>query len=780
MNFKLIFALLCLFPGTLLGVTRDEGDARVGMNRVSMGPRMPAVTKKFKSNNTAAVATPTATPVETTGAVDATDVASVSEKAEVAPVAAQASVTETAATPVAASVDSSANVGSIGAAIASAAPATVTTTTVATEPAPVVGSSDCREAYRECMDSFCLLDESEGARCACSDNIYISKDLIQEIQAIQAEADNLYTEGVEREQLGARAKLVFGESDAAKKASEASGLSILDWFNSSDDEEDEEYDGELAEDIDIGDALYEMAAGFCADTLASCGSKAAMEEKLYTRQIVSDCKSFDMYLADQKINANANKRTAESAVRKARLEMLNTTNKYNRGECLLAYRGCIADKGGCGTNFENCLDADLLGRRANACENVLDQCMAVKDYVLKDWADESEMILANAEKYADKYARQTCLARIQNCLEEGCSTSTNSACLTDVNVAAGVCPVIDECEEMIPGIKTVVNDKLGYLRLQFCQNDIDKCLRDKCGENFNAPECVGKKPVEIAEMCPQDMYPSCKGETQFDIIVQAVLLQMDYQLMQGCLNYFGEQLGRVCGTDMSCLPMDSTVASLTEIPVDSAAMLALRSTVADNSQAAVDEFFKQFEQDITVAACQDTAQPEGSSRSNLGTSIFNSAKMLAQVNAEQRALRELESKIAELSRQQDLEEAEQNCYNTYKVDAPKNSEEDEENANKAITYIRSVSFEPDLRNCHVCRVQRVCESGGESKGAAAMKGVAGGLTAGASMGTMVSPGWGTAIGGLVGGVGMGLAAGLTSEGIKDFCQEIESCEDINM
>ena len=232
-------------------------------------------------------------------------------------------------------------------------------------------SGDCRKSYRACMDEFCLLDESEGERCACSSNINKSKSLIKEIQDIQAEADKLYTEGVEREQLGAKARLVFGESESAKKASRASGLSFTQWLNGDDE------DG-LSADDDIGDGLYAMAAEYCADELDACGDKADMEEMLYGRQIVADCKAFDSYLVDQKANALANKRTAESAVRKARLEMLDTTNKYNRGECLLAYRACISDKGGCGSNFENCLDADLLSRRANACENVLDQCMAVR------------------------------------------------------------------------------------------------------------------------------------------------------------------------------------------------------------------------------------------------------------------------------------------------------------------------------------------------------------------------------------------------------------------
>lgn len=634
-----------------------------------------------------------------------------------------------------------------------------------TAPAPL-SSADCREAYRTCMDEFCLLDESEGYRCACSENINKSKSLIQEIQQIQSEADSLYTEGVEREKLGAKATLVFGQSEAAQKSSRASGLSFAEWLSSGTDEDDDS----LGADADIGDGLYSMAASFCKDQLEACGTKADMEEMLYARQIVADCKSFESYLADQKNNAQANKRTAEAAVRSARLEMLDTTNKYNRGECLLAYRSCIADKGGCGANFENCLDADLLGRRANACENVLDQCLAVKDYVLKDWQEEAESILVDAAKYADKYARQTCLARIQACLEDGCSTETNSACLTNVKVAAGICPVITECEEMIPGIQDAVNDKLGYLRTQFCQNDVDKCLQDKCGENFTAPECVGKKTSDIVALCPQTMFPSCKNETQFNIIVQATLLQMDYQLMQGCLNYFGEQLGKVCGTDMSCLPNDTTVESLIEIPDTEEGLAALRNTVRANSQAAVDEFFKQFEQDKTVAACSDSEKPAG--RSSLGDSVFNSAKMIAEIGAENRALRSLEDKIAELSRKQDLAAAEKNCLTTYQVETPQEGK-------KNYSYIRSVSFEPSLRNCHVCRMQQVCETGGETKGTAGLKGMAGGLSAGAAAGTMVSPGWGTAIGGVVGAVG-GLLGGRSAGGQQEFCQEIESCEDVNM
>ena len=712
-----LLVLLCFLPGVSMAATRDDSTVRVGVNRMSQAAShaMPNMSINLPSNSSSSTPTTGTNPGSSSSGGN---------------------------------TDTGDNTGG--------------DTDAGNDEQP---AESCRDAYRACMDEFCLLDESEGNRCACSSNINQSKSLIQEIQEIQEEADLLYTEGVEREQLGAQAKLVFGESEAAQKSSRISGVSFTEWINSGTDDE-----ASLGADSDIGDPLYAMAAEYCASELEACGDKAEMEEVLYARMIVQDCKNFESYLKDQKTIAQSNKRTAEAAVRQARLQMLDTTNKYNRGECLLAYRSCIADKGGCGVNFENCLDADLLQRRANACENVLDQCMAVREYVLQDWQDESVSILAEAAKYADRNARGTCLARIQLCLEDSCSTETNSACLTDVNVAAGICPVITECEEMIPGIKATVNDKLGYLRTQFCQNDIDSCLRDRCGENFTAPECVGKSALEIAELCPQDMFPSCKNETQFDIIVQAAMLQMDYQMLQGCLNYFGEQLGAVCGTDMSCLPTDTLTASLVEIPEDQAGLAELRETVRANTENAVNEFFEQFEQDKTVAACQDSQKP--SDRRSLGDSVFNSAKMIAQINAENRAMRELETKIAELSREQDLEEAEQNCYNTYQVETPDKS-------SKNYSYIRSVSFEPALRNCHVCRMQQVCETGGQTKGTAGLQGAAGGLAAGASAGTMVSPGWGTAIGAVVGGVG-GFFAGRSAGGQEDFCQEIETCEDINM
>ncbi len=639
--------------------------------------------------------------------------------------------------------------------IASVSTATGTTINTQTTQSGTTTGGGCRDAYRSCMDQFCLLDDSEGARCACSDNIIQSKSRIKEISDIQSSADKLYTEGVEREKLGAKANLVFGTSDKAKAQSKVTGMSLADWVGGGSSDNGESLDS----DMYIGTNLYNMAAESCKDRLTACGSDANMEELLYSREVTSDCKTFSTFLDDQKKIASDNKTAAEKAVREARLAMLDTTNKYNRGECLIAYKSCVADKGGCGANFENCLDTDLLARRGNACDNVLDQCMAVRDYVKKDWQDESKLVLENAAKFADQNRRGTCFARIQDCLENSCSTDTNSQCLDNVNIASGICPVIEECESMVPGIKNSVGDRLGFLRIQFCQNDVDKCLQDKCGVNYDKAECVGKSSKDIIAMCPQNMFPSCRGQNQFDVIVSAALLQMNYQMMVGCVNHFAEALGRVCGTDMACLPADGQIAAMKK----STDKVDWRT----NADAAVDEFFVQFEKDQTVAACSDTNKPSG--RNKLGVSIFNTAKTLAKFNAEKRAERAYVSRKAELAKQEDVESARAACDDLFASE--KDSNKGDRGGNNPGVWVTSVSFEPSLRNCHICRVQKVCEQGGESKAASAAKMAAGG----AAMGTAALPGWGSLIGGVAGAIG-----GLFTGGKQTFCQEIESCEDVNM
>jgi hypothetical protein len=635
-----------------------------------------------------------------------------------------------------------------------AAPAAGTTKSGATQttPASTANGAACRDAYRQCMDDFCLLDESEGNRCACSNRINSSKSIIKDINAVQSDAEKLYTTGVEYEKLGAQALLVFGSGQTSKRK----GIDWNAWMNTG-------TDGALDSDEDVGDNLYAMASDGCAAKLAECGTDANMEENLYMRSITSDCRNFGAFLEDQKKIADGNKAAAEKAVRAARTSMLGETNKYTSpGACLLPFKACISDKGGCGENFENCLDASLLARRANACENVLDQCMAVKKETLALWDDESKMVLKEAAKYADTNKRATCRARTWACLEDSCGTgystgtATSSQCLNNVSVAAGICPVIDECNTLVSGFKSGINSELGELRAMFCQNDLDKCLQDKCGSNYSAPACLGKTAREIATLCPQEMFPACKGQEHFEVILTAILWEIDSVSMTNCINHFAESLGAVCGLDMTCIPNDPRIQMAKTLSEAEGLMVRSpdggKSVYALNADAQVDEFFKQFEKDITIKAC-----------AKIGRNVFNQTKLLAYIGAENRAYRAVTVKIAELARAADVETARGAC------NAMKSNDDS----------VVSVNFEPSLRNCHICRTEKVCQEGGENEWTSALKGFAGGAVGGAGIGTMASAGAGTWIGAGVGALAGG-ALGYASGGERTFCQDLTACEDLNM
>ncbi|MBO4683124.1 MAG: hypothetical protein J5611_00900 [Alphaproteobacteria bacterium] len=622
----------------------------------------------------------------------------------------------------------------------------------------MLNAEECREEYRACMDEYCLLDESEGERCACSDNIRQSKSIIQEIQKVQADAEKLYTEGIEREKLGAKADWVFGASDKAKES--ASGINFYDWVMGGTSEES------LTADDEIGDNLYAMAAESCADILTRCDAKVATrEEQLYLREITKNCKAFDGYLADQKRAAESNLATAQAAVRSARASIMDKTNKYNRGECLSAYRSCIADKGGCGVHFENCLDAALLQRRANACENILDQCMPSREYVLQDWEAESKQVLLDAAAYTQENKLLTCRAKIRNCLEERCSASTDTMCLSSIDIAAGICPIIDDCDTDAPGIKAWWKDNLASLRLDFCQKDVTKCMQDKCGLNYDAPQCTGKEANTIAAMCPQNMFVSCKSvdSQHYGIMLSAIKLNLDYQQVENCTNYYADLLGRLCGLDMSCLPNSKTVAAYSKL-AKGTEYSELQKKVENEAITESNKLLNKIKSEKTVSACT-------SINGNNFNSVFGATTEVVKIRARARYLAELNSQHLKLARKASVAEAKKACEDAYQVGGrPADTDE--------YTYISSVSFEPSLRNCHVCRKQRVCAVGGESKESGALKGAAGGLAAGASTGAMLGP-WGAAIFGVVGAIGGGIM-GSEATGEKKSCQEIESCEDINI
>ncbi|MDR2685313.1 MAG: hypothetical protein LBB23_00885 [Rickettsiales bacterium] len=627
---------------------------------------------------------------------------------------------------------------------------------VVSEPEPVVAAvaaapvesndgtvEECKESYFNCMDQFCLLEYSDGERCACSAQISSHDKAIAELKRMQTEAEKIMNEGVEREKLGAKADLVMGAKNV--KVKKTLNLSF---------DEDEDGSDDVAEVAMRGAELYTYASNSCKERLAKCGTDSEMTKTLYGQQIQRDCGAFTKYLGDQKKVVENNKLAAERSVRAARVEMLGQTNKYNRGECVIAMKDCVATKGGCGTNFENCLDAKLLTRRSSACENILEQCMAVRNDVEKDWAEEQKAILVEAAKFADRNRRGTCLARVDSCLEESCAPTVNDQCLTDVRIARGVCPVMDECDQLVPGLANVYSSRLAAARTRFCENDLSGCFKNACGANYNNPACVGKSMTEIGKMCPQRMFPSCSGMQDYAAIQASVFMQVDFALMAGCINEFAEVMGRTCGADMALCVPESVGAPMT---INSIAELNKYDYKADVS-AAVNKAFTAMESDPTIANC----------KGSMGKQVFTTSKLLGTMLAEQRASRNFVRKLAELTKAADLETARQQCEKL-----------GEKGKDSEGSKIESVVFQPALRNCHICRVQIVKEKGGMDKGSAAMQAGAGGMAAGAAIGTKIAPGIGSAIGAGVGALGGALFGALSAKETEDE-QKLTSCEDVNM
>ena len=289
----------------------------------------------------------------------------------------------------------------------------------------------CYDAYFGCMDQFCITDNASGGACNCSDTINEYNEQLNEIQGILDEANRLRTEEVERVKAGANADIVFtgerrydedgnilaeGElSEAEQKAKKREDLLAL--FNTNLYEDDSVFENQstVANMADmIGTELYNAANNLCVNQVPdSCAGDIAFLQQLYSRQITSDCLGYKNSLTQQLANAKNELAAAESEVRTALQESFESANKYDLGQCMVEFKKCMQTDDACGENWENCVATiamenmqnnaatstagttvetvdtyditastmNILNTKRPICENVLDQCVAVRDLV---------------------------------------------------------------------------------------------------------------------------------------------------------------------------------------------------------------------------------------------------------------------------------------------------------------------------------------------------------------------------------------------------------------
>ena len=473
----------------------------------------------------------------------------------------------------------------------------------------------CYDAYFGCMDQFCITDNASGGACNCSDSIKEYDEELAEIQSILDEANRLRTEEVERVKAGADADIIFtgerrydsdgnilaeGElTEEEQKAQKRADLLAL--FNTNLYEDEDVFAGQSTLNMaDLtGKELYDAANNLCLNQVPdSCAGDIAFLQQLYSRQITSDCLGYKNSLAQQRDNAENELASAESEVRTALQESFESANKYDLGQCMVEFKKCMLTDDACGEDWENCVATiamenmqnnsaestagttvetvdtydittstmNILNTKRPICENVLDQCVAVRDMVWPNFLKEAAPTIKVAESKAESKFRQSCLTNISNCIQTACrddiagkGVATMDACLSRPDMARSFCKVeIDPCERMEPLIWGYVTDKLAAMRVDACTQEVKDCFTadTRCGENFE--NCIGMDYDYIHDICPIDSLVVCKANNpnfsmeDLDSMLMGLYLNIDNSMMENCQNLVDQKMAEVCGSTTDC------------------------------------------------------------------------------------------------------------------------------------------------------------------------------------------------------------------------------------
>lgn len=473
----------------------------------------------------------------------------------------------------------------------------------------------CYDAYYGCMDQFCIPDNSNGGSCACSDDSIAYEKEFAEIKAILEEANRIRTVEVEKVKAGADADIIFtgerrydedgnileeGElSEAEKKEQERQSLMALFETNLYDDDEEEVFSAvdNLADKQ--GASLYAAAEEICLEQIpSSCDKDVQFLRQLYARQIVSDCTGFKNTLETKRSEAELELADAEGAVRDALKESFEAANKYDLGTCMVEFKKCMRTDDACGEDWENCVSViasenmqnnqatstagtkvetvekyditastlEILESKRNICENVLDQCVAVRDMVWPSFLREAAPTIKVAELQAESKFRQSCLTNISTCIQNACKddivgkgVATMDACLSRPEMARSFCKVeIDPCERMEPLIWGYVEDKLAAMRVDACTQEVKDCFTDenRCGPDFQ--NCIGMDYDYIHDICPIDSLVVCKANNpnfsmdDLDSMLMGLYLNIDNAAMEQCQNLVDQKMTEVCGSTTDC------------------------------------------------------------------------------------------------------------------------------------------------------------------------------------------------------------------------------------
>ncbi|MBQ0013300.1 MAG: hypothetical protein KBS86_01870 [Proteobacteria bacterium] len=461
----------------------------------------------------------------------------------------------------------------VGARVATTQKVINTGTKVASATENTAVSESCRTQYYGCMDSFCMLDNTSGGRCICSDRNAELDSVLAEIQRLDEQSYAIATTGVERVEMGADADAVIAQANAiaqsfvtdtgSKKTEKRRSLDLANWTSVIDLDDDVNADISLIEGK-TGNALHEVVYDLCTNQIISespeCAKDMGMLKLMYAQQIRSDCTAYENSLKQQK-NASAQKiLAAEAAVREAALEQYRNANKYDLGQCTVEFKKCMISTGGCGSDFSSCAMVsamndtnsryskskksvysiqgatttieisastyDTLVAKKPLCETVTKSCVAVKDKVWDTFLKEVAPQLKSAELIAEDNIRQNCIGSISSCFQTACKDNIDpndpdgsyDVCLTRPDTMLNFCKVpLEACGISMKSPETsniwnFVVARLASMRVDSCTTQVKECLQsdDRCGDDYT--QCVGLDLASIKQMCPTEKLVGCQRD----------------------------------------------------------------------------------------------------------------------------------------------------------------------------------------------------------------------------------------------------------------------------
>ncbi len=460
-------------------------------------------------------------------------------------------------------------------------------------------SSQCQQKYETCMDSFCMIDNDAGGRCACDAQKQELDKILKEIEAQDMQTYNIATYGVRRVQLGDLGDGVADDVVAAiKEDADNSNQLNLDNLLSVDQVL---FTDDSADDLSnkTGEDLYLASAELCAEKIPECASDMTMLQMMYKQRIKSDCLAYENALKVKKNESLQKTVTAEIALREATLEQLQNENKYDLGQCTIEFKKCMQTTAECGEDFSNCaimraMDTtstrkstrskanssfkiqgaitnieisastyDTLLAKKPLCESVTKSCTLVADQVWDTFLKDVAPQLKNAEIIAEDKLRQGCVANISECFKKACKDNIDpndpdgsyDMCLTRPGTMLNVCKVqLDACgvntasEEMAEqsNIWDFVLARLASMRVNACTTDVKNCLqsKDRCGSDYS--QCIGLDTDTIMRMCPYDKLVGCQKVYKDEDIRGDKVYEELSSLVQGIMLNIDNELFSAC------------------------------------------------------------------------------------------------------------------------------------------------------------------------------------------------------------------------------------------